>query len=252
MENTNVLWNLFSVFLVGLSYFAILAFTLGLLAKLYGYLRTPMPWPEVVTPAPETEGGAVLRVIGDVTLFPSLFKADKFLWAGAWIFHIALAAILFRHLRYFTYPIPGLVLYMETVALFFGYLFGLTLLFLFWRRLALPRTLYVSNVPDYFVLVLLGLIAGTGLLVSYWAHVYILDVKAFILGLMTFHPVAPPQHPLFLLHLTLVLILMVYFPFSKLLHAGGIFFSPTRAQPYQIQKAGKRYVNPLDQEYRKR
>ena len=246
MENTNVLWNLFSVFLVGLSYFAILAFTLGLLAKLYGYLRTPMPWPEVVTPAPETEGGAVLRVIGDVTLFPSLFKADKFLWGGAWIFHIALAAILFRHLRYFTYPIPGLVLYMETVALFFGYLFGLAVLYLFWRRLALPRSLYISNVPDYFALALMGGIAASGILVSYWLHVNIVDVKAFLLGLLTLQPVEPPKHPMFLAHFFLVLTLMIYFPSSKLLHAGGIFFSPSRNQPYQIQKPGKRYVNPWD------
>ena len=77
-------------------------------------------------------------------------------------------------------------------------------------------------------------------------HVYLVDVKAFILGLLTLHPVAPPQHPLFLLHFFLVLMLMIYFPFSKLLHAGGIFFSPSRNQPYQVQSAGKRYVNPWD------
>jgi nitrate reductase gamma subunit len=219
---------------------------LGLLAKLYGYLRTPMPWPEVVTPAPETESGAMLRVIGDVTLFPNLFKADKFLWAGAWVFHVALAAILFRHLRYFTYPIPGLVLYMETVALFFGYLVGLAALYLFWRRLALPRSLYISNVPDYFALALMGGIAASGILVSYWLHVSIVDVKAFLLGLLTLHPAGPPKHPMFLVHYFLVLTLMIYFPSSKLLHAGGIFFSPSRNQPYQIQKPGKRYVNPWD------
>lgn len=246
MENSDLLWNLFSVFLTGLSYFAILAFVLGLGGKLIGYLRTPMPWPEVVTPAPETDGGAAVRVLGDVLIFPSLFKADKMLWVGAWIFHIALGAILFRHLRYFTFPVPSIVLYMETVALFFGYLFGAAALFLFWRRLALPRSLYISNVPDYFALALLGAIAGSGILVSYWLHVNIVDVKAFVLGLLTLNPVAPPKHPLFLVHFTLVLTLMIYFPSSKLLHAGGVFFSPARNQPYEIQKRGKRYVNPWD------
>ena len=67
-----------------------------------------------------------------------------------------------------------------------------------------------------------------------------------MLGLMTLRPVAPPMHPLFLFHFVLVCLLMLYFPFSKLLHAGGIFFSPTRNQPYQVQKAGRRYVNPWD------
>jgi nitrate reductase gamma subunit len=246
MDTATPLGTLFSLFIIGLSYFCGLAFIIGLLWRLFGYLRTPMPWPEAITPAPTTEGGALARVLGDVLIFPNLFKADKALWVGAWVFHVALAAILFRHLRYFTYPVPGLVLYMETVALFFGYVFGAAALYLFWRRLALPRTLYISNVPDYFALLLLGLIAGSGILVSYWAHVYIVDVKAFILGLLTLHPVAPPLHPLFLTHYSLVLLLLLYFPFSKLLHAGGIFFSPSRNQPYQVQMRGKRYVNPWD------
>lgn len=244
---SSVLWTLISLFLIGLSYFAALVFILGLVWKLVGYLRTPMPIPAVVTPAPVTEGGAMRRVMMDVLIFPSLFKADKPLWAGAWIFHAALAGILFRHLRYFTYPVPALVTSMQkTIALTFGYIFGLAALYLFWRRMALRRTLYISNLPDFIALALLGAIAGSGIMVSYWAHVYLVDVKAFVMGLLTLHPTAPPDHPLFLLHYLLVLALMLYFPFSKLLHAGGIFLSPTRNQPYEVQKAGKRYVNPWD------
>lgn len=246
MDTSTALWTLASYFIIGLSYLAGLTFILGLLWRLWGYLRTPMPWPEVTTPAPETEGGALMRVIGDVLIFPNLFKADKLLWAGAWIFHVALFAILFRHMRYFTYPVPGVVLYMEPVALLFGYIFGAAALYLLWRRLVLPRTLYVSGLPDYFALVLLGAIAGTGIMVSYWAHVYLVDVKAFILGLLTLRPAPPPLHPLFLIHYLLVLALMLYFPFSKLVHAGGIFFSPSRNQPYHVQKPGKRHVNPWD------
>ena len=86
-------------------------------------------------------------------------------------------------------------------------------------------------------------------MVSYWLHVNIVEVKGFILGLMTFHPVQVPHHPLFLLHLFFVLTLMIYFPFSKLLHAGGVFFSPSRHQPFQVQVAGKRYVNRYDDRY---
>jgi nitrate reductase gamma subunit len=246
MDSSDILWTLLSLFFIGLAYFATFTFVAGLLWRLIGYLRTPMPLPHALTPAPKTEGGSVLRVLGDVTLFPNLFKADKWLWGGAWVFHVALAAVLFRHVRYFTFPVPRLILYMEPVAIFFGSLFGASALFLFWRRLGLPRTLYISNVPDYFALILLGMIAGTGSMVSYWLHVNIVDVKSFILGLMTLHPVEVPRHPLFLLHLFFVLTLMVYFPFSKLLHAGGIIFSPSRHQPFQVQMRGKRYVNPLE------
>lgn len=247
MLASDILWTILSLFFIGLAYFATFALIGGLLWRLVKYLTTPMPLPHALTPAPTTEAGSVLRVLGDVTLFQNLFKADKWLWAGAWVFHVSLAAILFRHLRYFTYPVPALVLIMETVALLIGSLFGATILFLLWRRFSLPRTLYISNLPDYFALVLLGLIAGSGLMVSYWLHVNIVEVKAFILGLMTFHPVEVPHHPLFLLHLLFVLLLLIYFPFSKLLHAGGLIFSPSRHQPFQVQVRGKRYVNPWDQ-----
>lgn len=242
MSTSAALWSLFSLVLIGFAYCAGLAFVVGLVWRLIGYLRTPMPWPAAVTPAPTSDAGAAARVMGDVLFFPSLFRADKALWAGAWIFHIALWLILTRHLRYFTYPVPGIAMALSPVALWVGCLFGLAALFLFWRRLALPRALYVSGVPDYFALALLALIAGTGLAMKYWAHVYLVDVKAFTLGLMTLRPVAPPPHPLFLVHFVLVALLMLYFPFSKLLHAGGIFFSPTRNQPYEVQKPGKRYV----------
>ena len=147
--------------------------------------------------------------------------------------------ILFRHLRYFTYPVPGArSLSMET-----GCAVGLAT-FSGWHRCSCSgggwrcraRSI-ISGLPDYFALVLLGADRRHGHPGQYWLHVYLVDVKAFMLGLLTLRPVAPPQHPLFLVHFVLVLALMLYFPFSKLLHAGGIFFSPTRNQPYQVQTA---------------
>ena len=249
MTTPTALWTLFVTLVIGLGYFAGITFALGLLWRLIGYLVAPTPLPVVVTPASGSDVGAAGRVAADVLIFPNLFKADKALWAGAWVFHVALWVILIRHLRYFTYPVPGLSLFMSPVALWAGYVFGLAALFLLWRRLALRRTLYISGLPDYFALALLALIAGTGILMKYWLHVYLVDVKAFILGLLTLRPVAPPQHPLFLVHFLLVTLLLLYFPFSKLLHAGGIFFSPTHNQPYEIQKRGKRWDRELRTKY---
>jgi len=55
-------------------------------------------------------------------------------------------------------------------------------------------------------------------------------MKAFFLGLMRFNWQPLPADPVLLLHLTLVATLMIVFPVSKLLHAPGVFFSPTRNQ----------------------
>jgi hypothetical protein len=65
---------------------------------------------------------------------------------------------------------------------------------------------------------------------SFLVHTDIVAVKAFFLGMMRFSPQPLPTDPLLLVHLGLVAILMIIFPISKLLHAPGVFFSPTRNQ----------------------
>ena len=62
------------------------------------------------------------------------------------------------------------------------------------------------------------------------SHTDIVAVKAFMLGLMRFDIQPLPADPLLLVHLALVALLMTIFPISKLLHAPGLFFSPTRNQ----------------------
>jgi nitrate reductase gamma subunit len=80
------------------------------------------------------------------------------------------------------------------------------------------------------MLALLFAIAGTGLMMDYVTHTDIVAVKAFILGLMYFDWQPIPTDPVLLAHLGLVATLMIIFPISKLLHAPGVFFSPTRNQ----------------------
>ena len=55
-------------------------------------------------------------------------------------------------------------------------------------------------------------------------------LKAFALGLLYFDWQPLPAQPLLYLHLFLVAVLMAIFPYSKLLHAPGVFFSPGRNQ----------------------
>jgi nitrate reductase gamma subunit len=80
------------------------------------------------------------------------------------------------------------------------------------------------------MLALLAAIAATGLAMKYAAHTDIVAVKAFVLGLMRFDWQPLPADPVLLVHLALVAALMAVFPVSKLLHAPGVFFSPTRNQ----------------------
>lgn len=244
MQTSTALWTLFAGGAIGLAYLVGLIFLIGFVYRIYLYLSTPAPLPIAVTPAPTTKAGVAARLAGDLFLFRSLFGADKALWLGSHLFHAGLAFILLRHLRYFLYPVPGFVISLQQAGIFAGFLFPMPALYLLWRRLAHRRALYISGVPDFAVLLLLAGIAGTGMLTKYAAHVYLVDVKAFTIGLLTFRPVLPPAHPVFIIHFLLVLALLAYFPFSKLMHAGGLLFNPTRYQPYQTLK--KRYSNPWD------
>jgi len=70
----------------------------------------------------------------------------------------------------------------------------------------------------------------SGLLMKYVARTDVVAVKAYFLGLMRLDWQPLPADPVLYVHLGLVAALMIVFPYSKLLHAPGVFFSPSRNQ----------------------
>ena len=98
------------------------------------------------------------------------------------------------------------------------------------RRFLVDRVRYISTPSDYLMLVLILSIGVTGMLMTFVAHTDIIALKQFFMGLMYFDIQPLPQDPILLVHLALVAFLMMIFPVSKLLHAPGLFFSPTRNQ----------------------
>lgn len=213
-----------------LFYAATLTLVVGLVVKIRQYATTPAPLKIPTTPAPTTKQGVVLRMGREVLFFQSLFRANKWIWLFGWMFHVALVLIVARHLRYFTEPVWSWVALIQPFGIYAGFAFVAGLAALGIRRIVVERIRYISGPSDYLMIVMLLAIAGSGLAMKYVAPTDILGVKAFILGLMYFdwHPL--PSDPAVLIHLGLVALLMIIFPFSKLLHAPGIFFSPTRNQ----------------------
>ena len=223
MDMTSILFAI-------LFYFATLLFVVGLLYRINTYARTPAPLKIPTTPAPTSKAGVALRMAREVVLFESLFKANLWTWSMGWLFHASLALVLLRHLRYFTEPVWGWVAFIQP----FGMYAGLTMLLglggLWVRRLFVERIRYISTPSDHLMLVLLIGIAASGLSMKFVAHTDVIAVKNFFLGWMQFgiQPL-PADVPLYL-HLIMVASLLVIFPISKLLHAPGVFFSPSRNQ----------------------
>ena len=209
---------------------AVLVFVLGLARKVRSYARTPAPLKIPTTPAPTTTTGVVLRMGREVVLFESLFKSSKWTWIFGWMFHAALALALLRHGRYFQQPVWTLTALVQAFGTYAGFAMVAGLAGLWARRFLVDRVRYISTPSDHLHLALLLAIGISGLTLRFVAHTDIVAVKAFMLGLMRFEVMPLPADPLLLLHLTLVAALMIVFPISKLLHAPGIFFSPTRNQ----------------------
>ncbi|MDX9715147.1 MAG: respiratory nitrate reductase subunit gamma [Dissulfurispiraceae bacterium] len=225
-------------------YFSALIFFAGMVFRMAGWLAVPNPLKIPTTPAPVTTGGTVFRMLGEVFLFRSLWKADKLLWAAGYIFHLSFLLIIIRHLRYFLYPLPQWFFWFSDMGVYAGFALAASLLYLLSRRLFIDRVSYMSNAADYFYLLLLLLISITGLLMKYIFRTNLIDIKDFILHAAALDPVSMPLgiNIFFLVHVFMVLLLAALFPFSKLMHAAGLFITPTRAMVNNARRS--RHVNP--------
>lgn len=218
-----------------LFYFATLVFVVGTVYRIGVYTRTPAPLKIPTTPAPITNGGVVLRMMREVFLFESLFKANLWTWGLGWLFHASLALVLLRHLRYFTDPVWGWVAFIQPFGMYAGITMLLGVAGLWARRIFVERIRYISTPSDHLMLALFMAIAVSGLMMKFFAHTDVIAVKGFMLGLMhfdAFHSDSPalPSSIALYAHLSLVALLLMIFPVSKLLHAPGLFFSPSRNQ----------------------
>ncbi len=225
-----------------LFYIATAVFTVGLVYKIRLYARTPAPLKIPTTPAPVTQSGVVVRMAKEVVFFESLFKSNKWTWLFGWVFHAALLLVLLRHLRYFTEPVWLWVNWVQPFGLYAGFAMLAGLVALWVRRFLVERIRYISAPSDHLMLLLLIAIAASGLMMKFVAHTDIISLKAFVLGLIWFDWQPIPADPVLLIHLGLVLVLMFIFPFSKLLHAPGVFFSPGRNQVDNARE--KRHLAP--------
>ncbi len=219
-----------------LPYITILTFVIGIFYRLGRWASARIVHNIVLTPAPATVGGAAVNYAAEVALFRSLWKGDKSLWAGAWIMHFALLNILGGHIVGFAFlgeqfkyigTSPELSRHLsELLGTSFGLIIWVCLLYLLYRRIAIEQVKLVSYPADYLHLILLLSIVTLGNIMRLFPE-FSTDyevAQTYVVQLATFQAVDMSQiNVIFVLHLLFVQILLMVFPFSKLLHSVGMF-----------------------------
>ncbi len=276
--------NLYYLFGVIIPYAALAIFIIGFVYRVMKWASSPVPFRIPTTCGqqksfpwikqnkienPSSTWGVIIRMLLEVLAFRSLFRntktesrdgklsygSDKWLWMAGLAFHWSFLVILIRHFRFFAADVPSVIHLIESLDSFLQigvpllYMTDIVLVaavtFLFIRRVVIPQVNYISLIADYIPLFLILGIAISGILMRYLFKVHLVGVKNFAIGLINFNPVIPEGvGVIFYIHLFLISSLFAYFPFSKLMHAGGIFLSPTRNLANNSRM--KRHINPWD------
>lgn len=214
-----------------LLFYAATALLIGGLAwRIKEFASTPTPLKIPTMPAPMTKSGAAFRVFREVAFFESLFKSNIWIWIFAVLFHLGLLLVLLRHVRYFQADVWTVITLLQPFGIYGGIAMVAGLLGLWARRVFQERIRYITGPSDHLMLALLVVIGVSGLNMKFLAHTDIIQVKAYFLGLLRFNIQDLPMDTSLLVHLGAVALLMIVFPFSKLLHVPGVFFSPSRNQ----------------------
>jgi nitrate reductase gamma subunit len=277
--------GLYFFFAIFIPYVAVLLFVTGFIYRVLKWASSPVPFhiPTVSgqqkslswikadnLDSPYTLGGVLKRLALEILLFRSLLKNEKveleapqrilfrtstLLWLGAMAFHWSLLVILLRHLRFFLEPVPIVVVILQRVDSIFQNLLPILYIsdviilialgYLFIRRIIYPQVRYISLPSDYLVLLAIGGIAISGVLMRLIYKVDLVQVKEWVMAMLSFHPIPPKGvNLIFYVHLFFVSLLVAYFPLSKLMHMPGIFLSPTKN--LRNTSRNDRHINPWD------
>lgn len=209
-----------------LPYVTIIVFVVGLFWRIRTWWAKPRA-KAVLFPAERSDTMMVAKVAADILFFAKTFRMSKSLWAMAFVFHVGLLLVIVGHIR--TVIEPGFLWSLfglgkqgiEDFSFGMGMIAGGILLagavLLLARRLT-PTMRFLSIFQDYFVLALLVTIIFCGIGMRLWVPLHAEDIQAYTRSVLTLQPAVEIHNPFFLWHVFLAEILIMYLPFSKLVH----------------------------------
>ena len=168
----------------------------------------------------------------DVIFFTRLFRINKPLWLGEWLFHLSFIIVLLAHLRYILVGLPSWWSHIVCMGKYAGLLMPLSLLYILVVRASVDWRRYISP-GNLCLIVILLIISVSGLLMRYIYRTDIVEVKRFMVGLFTFSFQPLPEGRLFMLHYLAGLVLLLYLP-SHVLTAPVTISEARRREGFRI------------------
>jgi len=235
-----------------LPYIAVAVFIAGVTYRVMTWLKAPVPFQLTLFPAPNTSAGRTAALAKELLFFSSLRRGDKTLWFWAWLMHISLAMIIAGHavgIYFLTHQFTLIGMteaasskMSATLGIIAGIGFIAALAMLLYRRISIPEVRRLSDPADYFDIALLLAVLLTGMMMrAPGVHVDLVSIREYLGSLIMLSPKNMQLDSLFVIHFFLINVLMIYFPFSKLIHMAGFFVNRSmllEAEPVYPTPAG--------------
>jgi nitrate reductase gamma subunit len=156
---------------------------------------------------------------GEIFTFHALLRRNRALWAGAFLFHVSLAACAVG-LVLFTAAATGPQIAVAGLAGLFACTAYLVL-----YRLGKRTARKISTPVEFANLGLFLVLSGAGLLYALTSAGGAEPVRVWLRGLTTLHPGTIPTEAGFPIALLATEVFLVYFPFSRMIHMVSKWFA---------------------------
>ncbi len=232
------MWETFSYFvMVPMVYIAFATLVIGIIFKLVAAYRSPgIPGRLAVFPH---EPSAALGTIKEAFAVPVAFRASRVFWFFIIAYHVAFTLLFLGHLELvdeigILQIVPHRIFLGEGIV---GVVLAASVLYFLFRRFGTPYR-EISVPEDYVLLLLLffSILFGS---ILHLADRYgmtaltvpVEDYRIYFSSLLSFHPRLPvmvtasPHFVIFILHLFFANLVLMLFPFTKMIHAVFVFFA---------------------------
>ncbi len=218
-------------------YVALTVFVLGMAYRIYLWAKVPKTRVRLaIFPGRRSRVARWFVAAKNALIFPQVIEVDPKVWLFSMLFHFGLLGAFVGHLRLlheFT-PLVGALGSEGMERLSFwgggtvGVILSMAIVYLLVRRMKSPYR-DVSVPEDYILLLLILAVVTMGNYLRFFGDVHIADYRAYVQSLLAFKPAfaaalaASSFKSALVVHVFLANLVLIYFPFGKLVHVVGTF-----------------------------